>query len=130
VPDDALIFRGGENYVPIVRNGRINLTKVILSNDDGREVEIASGLSAGDLIAVNVGLDAPKKAEIMGALRGQQSMTPEKLDLQLARLTSAEQDTFLMLAAKMQGRWVEPPAIEKGSVETTATAVQSNGARS
>ena len=55
VPDDALIFRDGEVYVPIVRNGRINLTKVILSNDDGREVEIASGLSAGDLIAVNVG---------------------------------------------------------------------------
>jgi RND family efflux transporter MFP subunit len=55
VPDDALIFRGGEAYVPIVRNGRLDLAKVILSNDDGREVEIARGLSAGDLIAVNVG---------------------------------------------------------------------------
>jgi membrane fusion protein, multidrug efflux system len=55
VPDDALIFRDGEAYVPIVRKGRINLDKVILGNDDGREVEIASGLSAGDLIAVNVG---------------------------------------------------------------------------
>jgi membrane fusion protein (multidrug efflux system) len=54
-PDDALIFRDGEAYVPVVRKGRINLAKVILGNDDGREVEIASGLSAGDLIAVNVG---------------------------------------------------------------------------
>jgi hypothetical protein len=41
VPDDALIFRGGEGYLPIVRNGRINLATVILGNDDGREVEIA-----------------------------------------------------------------------------------------
>ena len=55
VPDDALIFRDGEACVPVVRNGRINLAKVVLGNDDGREVEIASGLSAGDLIAVNVG---------------------------------------------------------------------------
>jgi membrane fusion protein, multidrug efflux system len=55
VPDDALIFRGGDAYVPVVRNGRINLAKVILGNDDGREVEIASGLFAGDLIAMNVG---------------------------------------------------------------------------
>jgi membrane fusion protein, multidrug efflux system len=55
VPDDALIFRDGDAYVPVVRNGRINLAKVMLGNDDGREVEIASGLSAGDLIAVNVG---------------------------------------------------------------------------
>ena len=37
-----------------LRNGRINLARVILGNDDGREVEIASALSAGDLIAVNV----------------------------------------------------------------------------
>jgi hypothetical protein len=28
---------------------------VMLGNDDGREVEIASGVSAGDLIALNVG---------------------------------------------------------------------------
>jgi RND family efflux transporter MFP subunit len=55
VPDDALIFRDGDACVPIVRNGRINLAKVILGNDDGREVEITSGLSAGDLVAVNVG---------------------------------------------------------------------------
>jgi membrane fusion protein, multidrug efflux system len=55
VPDDALIFRNGEAYVPIVRNSRINLAKVMLGNDDGREVEIASGVSAGDLIALNVG---------------------------------------------------------------------------
>ena len=75
------------------------------------------------------GLDAPKKSEVMAAVMGQ-AMTPEELDVQLARLTAAEQDTFMMLLAKMQARWVEPPAIEEGSVEATATTVQSNGAGS
>jgi hypothetical protein len=30
----------------------------------------------------------------------------------------------------MEGRWVEPVLVEEGSVETTATTVQSNGAGS
>jgi hypothetical protein len=34
----------------------------------------------------------------------------------------------MMLVQKMEGRWVEPPAIEEGSIEATATTVQSNGA--
>jgi hypothetical protein len=37
----------------------------------------------------------------------------------------------MMLIAKMDGRWVEPPVVvEESSVETTATTVQSNGAGS
>jgi RND family efflux transporter MFP subunit len=55
VPDDALIFRGGDAYVPVVRKNRIHLASVTLSNDDGREVQIATGLSKDDVIAVNVG---------------------------------------------------------------------------
>jgi membrane fusion protein (multidrug efflux system) len=55
VPDDALIFRGGDAYVPIVRRDRIHLARVALGNDDGREVQIASGLSKDDMVAVNVG---------------------------------------------------------------------------
>jgi RND family efflux transporter MFP subunit len=55
VPDDALIFRGGDAYVPIVRKDRIHLARVALGNDDGREVQIASGLSKDDMVAVNVG---------------------------------------------------------------------------
>jgi hypothetical protein len=53
------------------------------------------GMLIGRLLAVEqreadlYGLDAPKKSEIMGALKGQRSMTPEELDLQLARLTPA-----------------------------------------
>ncbi len=55
VPDDALIFRDGETYAPVVRNDRIHLARIKLGNDDGRKVEIASGLSPDDLIAINVG---------------------------------------------------------------------------
>jgi hypothetical protein len=45
VLDDALVFRHGDAYVPVVRNNRIHLARVALGNDDGREVEIASGVS-------------------------------------------------------------------------------------
>jgi membrane fusion protein, multidrug efflux system len=55
VPDDALIFRDGDAYVPVLRKNRIHLARVALGNDDGREVEIASGVSSDDMIAVNVG---------------------------------------------------------------------------
>jgi membrane fusion protein (multidrug efflux system) len=55
VPDDALMFRGGDADVPVVRKNRIHLARVALGNDDGREVQVASGLSKDDLIAVNVG---------------------------------------------------------------------------
>ena len=49
----------------------------------------------------------------------------EEIDIRLARLTPpAEQNAFMKLVAKMEGRWVEPVAIEDGSIETTATAVK------
>ena len=55
IRDDALIFRDGEAYAPVVRNDRIHLAPIKIGNDDGHEVEVASGLSPGDLLAVNVG---------------------------------------------------------------------------
>jgi RND family efflux transporter MFP subunit len=55
VPDDALIFRSGPTYIPLVQGGRIHLAKVILGDDNGQNVEIAGGISAAALIAVNVG---------------------------------------------------------------------------
>jgi hypothetical protein len=75
------------------------------------------------------GLDAPKKSDIVSTVMGQ-AISDEVLDEQLARLTPQEQETFMMLLQKLQGRWVEPPALKAGSIETTATTVQSNGAGS
>lgn len=55
IPDDALVFRDGKTYAPIVRSGHIHLAPVTLGSDNGREVEIATGIAPGDLVAMNVG---------------------------------------------------------------------------
>jgi membrane fusion protein, multidrug efflux system len=55
VPDDAVIFRAGSAYAPVVRDDHIHLVKITLGSDDGNDIEVASGLHAGDLIALDVG---------------------------------------------------------------------------
>jgi hypothetical protein len=66
------------------------------------------------------GLYAPKKSEVMAAVVGQ-AISDEELARGWDRLLAEEQETFMRLLAKLQGRLVEePPAIEEGSVETTA----------
>jgi membrane fusion protein (multidrug efflux system) len=64
VPDDALIFRGGKVYVPLVRDNKLALSEVGLGYDDGRMVEVTSGVVAGDLVAVNVG-QAARDGEVV-----------------------------------------------------------------
>jgi hypothetical protein len=70
--------------------------------------------------AVIFGLDAPSKSEVLTAAVGQ-PISDEELGRQWDRLTPDEQDTFMMLLQKLQGRWVEPQT--DTSIETTATAV-------
>jgi RND family efflux transporter MFP subunit len=55
VPDDALIFRDGKPYVPIVRDDRLKLSAVTLGYDDGVNVEITNGVALNDQVAINVG---------------------------------------------------------------------------
>lgn len=55
VPDDALVFRGGKPYVPVVRSGRLRLAAVTLGYDNGVNVEITEGVSDQDMVALNVG---------------------------------------------------------------------------
>jgi RND family efflux transporter MFP subunit len=55
VPDDALVFRDGKVYVPIVENNRIRLAPVSLGLDNGREVEITQGVSEADWVGINLG---------------------------------------------------------------------------
>jgi hypothetical protein len=75
------------------------------------------------------GLNAPRKSDVVATVTGQ-AVSDEELDIWLGRLTPQEREKFMMLLAKAQGRWVEPPTIEdKGvSVETTAVTVLPNGA--
>jgi membrane fusion protein, multidrug efflux system len=55
VPDDALVFRDGKVYVPVVRNNQLHLAEVVLGYDNGQMVEVTSGINPNDKIAVNVG---------------------------------------------------------------------------
>jgi membrane fusion protein, multidrug efflux system len=55
VPDDALIFRDGKVYVPVVRNNQLHLAEVVLGYDNGQTVEVTSGIDPKDKVAVNVG---------------------------------------------------------------------------
>ncbi len=55
VPDDALVFRGGKPYVPVVRGGHLRLVAVTLGYDNGVNVEITEGVSDQDMVALNVG---------------------------------------------------------------------------
>ena len=55
VPDDALVFRDGKVFVPVVRNNQLHLAEVVLGYDNGQMVEVTSGINPNDKIAVNVG---------------------------------------------------------------------------
>ena len=55
IPDDALVFRDGKVYAPIIRDNHLHLSEVALGEDNGREVQITRGVSNNDLVAVNVG---------------------------------------------------------------------------
>ncbi len=55
VPDDALIFRDGKVYVPIVRDNHLHLAQVALGYDNGQQIEITKGVGDNDVVALNVG---------------------------------------------------------------------------
>jgi membrane fusion protein, multidrug efflux system len=55
VPDDALIFRDGKPFVPVVRDGRLKLVGVSLGYDNGIDIQITDGIAPDDMVALNVG---------------------------------------------------------------------------
>jgi RND family efflux transporter MFP subunit len=58
VPDDALIFRDGQPFVPVVRNDHLTLASVTLGYDNGVAVEVTDGINDDDMVALNVGQSA------------------------------------------------------------------------
>jgi multidrug efflux system membrane fusion protein len=58
VPDDSLIFKNGNTYVPIVTDNHIHLEKVELGQDDGIHCQIVSGLKGDEMVAINLGQTA------------------------------------------------------------------------
>lgn len=71
VPDDALVFREGKPYVPVVRQNHLRLAEVILGYDNGVNVEITRGISDEDVVALNVGQSA-RDGEPVRAVTAQQ----------------------------------------------------------
>lgn len=58
VPDEALIFNGGQTLVPIVNANRIHLAPVTLGFDDGMKCQIVEGLQGNEMVALNLGQTA------------------------------------------------------------------------
>ena len=58
VPDDALIFREGKPFVPVVRDGHLRLAAVTLGYDNGINVQVTDGIAANDMVALSVGQSA------------------------------------------------------------------------
>jgi len=67
--------------------------------------------------AMIFGLDEPARSDVSATFQMAQPITDEEAAIRWARLTPEEQDTWMRLRAKMEGRWVDPP------VETVATAL-------
>jgi RND family efflux transporter MFP subunit len=55
VPDDALVFRDNNVYLPVVRDNRLKLVEVTLGHDNGYRVEVSGDLLRGEVVALNVG---------------------------------------------------------------------------
>ena len=53
LPSNALIFRSAGLQVGVVRNGRVVLVPVTISNDSGALIEISAGLTASDLVVLD-----------------------------------------------------------------------------
>jgi RND family efflux transporter MFP subunit len=53
VPSNALIFRSEGMQVALVRDGKVHLQRVTIAKDNGKSVEIATGLSSSDAIILN-----------------------------------------------------------------------------
>jgi membrane fusion protein, multidrug efflux system len=55
VRDDALVFRDGKTFVPIVRDNHLHLIPVTLGYDNGQTVVVQGDIQNDDLVALNVG---------------------------------------------------------------------------
>jgi RND family efflux transporter MFP subunit len=53
IPSDALIFRAQGLQVGIVRNGHVHLQTITIGKDNGKTVEVATGLTANDKVILS-----------------------------------------------------------------------------
>jgi len=56
MPSDALIIKGKEFYAAVVdSSGILHFRKIEIADNDGRTIQLASGLEAGEKVAIGVG---------------------------------------------------------------------------
>jgi len=55
IPVEALVTRDSKEMAPVIVNGRVTYHPVIVADNDGRFVRVASGLNAGDSVGLNLG---------------------------------------------------------------------------
>jgi RND family efflux transporter MFP subunit len=71
VRDDALVFRSGKIYVPVVRQDRLHLVEVTLGYDNGQKVVVNGDIRSDDLVALNVG-QAAEDGELVHPVQSSQ----------------------------------------------------------
>jgi RND family efflux transporter MFP subunit len=71
VRDDALVFRDGKVFVPLVRNNHLSLVPVTLGYDNGQTVVVEGDVRGDDLVALNVG-QAAEDGEVVHPVMQQQ----------------------------------------------------------
>ena len=55
IPVEALVTRKDKTMVPVVKDGRVAYREVVVSDNDGQNARVLSGLSAGEQVALNLG---------------------------------------------------------------------------
>jgi RND family efflux transporter MFP subunit len=55
IPVEALVTRQNKTVVPVVKDGRVSYREVAVAENDGQSVRVLSGLSDGELVALNLG---------------------------------------------------------------------------
>lgn len=71
VRDDALVFRDGKIFVPLVRDNHLHLAPVTLGYDNGQTVVVEGDVRGDDLVALNVG-QAAEDGEVVHPIMQQQ----------------------------------------------------------
>jgi RND family efflux transporter MFP subunit len=57
VPADAIIFNENGLHVAVVKDGTVDLQKISIARDFGKQVEVREGVAAGDLVVLNPSVD-------------------------------------------------------------------------
>jgi multidrug efflux pump subunit AcrA (membrane-fusion protein) len=57
VPADAIIFNQNGLHVAVVKDGTVDLQKISIARDFGKQVEVREGVAAGDLVVLNPSVD-------------------------------------------------------------------------